>query len=492
MKGNYLDWSSQPRVFKSYQGGMSVQLPRDARQPTESISSVLASEPFESDESHINLNRLGRILLLTHTVTAKAGVSGGEFYYRSVASAGALYPFELYMAALRVSDLKAGIYHHDVLNNGLTLLRSGTAAMEITQGLGLARDNFPALVFFLTAIFFRSSWKYRDRAYRYLLLDTGHLAENLSLALRCDRLRFRFLYDFEDQAINELLAIDTHREACLAAVSVLAGGGFPKDAQGLDPAGPDLSACSRVSDGESDYPIIREIHASSSFAPQYNKQKPPISSQFGLTVYSWKELPEAGESSELLSYAEAVLHRRSMRNFVSHEMSGHTFSALARGVCSDTHLMGIGDSSLPDCPAIGLLIGNVDGWMPGFYLLDRERRAIGLVREGFILDDMARICLDQAWLANCSVHFVFLANFDDLEETWGPRSYRYAMMQAGRLGQRIYLLATSMRIGCCGIGAFYDAEAVKLLGLTGRSRMLYLMGAGVVKIGKNRHYRTES
>ncbi|SPD75049.1 SagB-type dehydrogenase domain protein [uncultured Desulfobacterium sp.] len=481
MKGGYLDWSSQPGVFKSYPGRSPAPLPRDTLLTTESVQSILAVGNCESDASPINLNRLGKILYLTHTLTAKARVSGGDFYYRSVASAGALYPFELYVAALTVADLKAGIYHHDILNNGLTLLRNGISATELIQGLGFSRDNLPAVVFFLTAIIFRSSWKYRDRAYRYLLLDTGHMAENLSLALRSERLRFRVFYDFEDQAVNDLLAIDSNREVCLAAVCVWAGDGVLKDGPGLEPSQPDLSAYSKVSDGERDYPIIREIHAASSYVPKNNNQRPPFRSQFGLAVDSWKELPDTLEPPDILSYPEAVQKRRSMRNYISREMPEQRFSALLRGVCSDIHLTVIMESSIPDCIGIGLLIGNIVGWTPGFYLLDRTRRAIGLVREGFMMDEMAHVCLDQAWLANCSVHIVFLADFNEMEETGGARFYRHAMMNAGRLGQRIYLLATSMRIGCCGIGAFYDAEAAMLLGLTGRNRMLYLVGAGVVK-----------
>ena len=55
------------------------------------------------------------------------------------------------------------------------------------------------------------------------------------------------------------------------------------------------------------------------------------------------------------------------------------------------------------------------------------------------------------------------------------------MMTAGRLGQRIYLAATSFGLGCCGIGAFYDSEAAALLGLNEKSAMLYLLGVGPVK-----------
>ena len=55
------------------------------------------------------------------------------------------------------------------------------------------------------------------------------------------------------------------------------------------------------------------------------------------------------------------------------------------------------------------------------------------------------------------------------------------MLTAGRLGQRIYLGATSLGLGCCGIGAFYDGEAATLLGLNQASAMLYLLAVGPVK-----------
>jgi nitroreductase len=55
------------------------------------------------------------------------------------------------------------------------------------------------------------------------------------------------------------------------------------------------------------------------------------------------------------------------------------------------------------------------------------------------------------------------------------------MLAAGRMGERLYLLATAMGLGCCGIGAFYDQEAAHLLGLNSHSRLLYLVGVGKIK-----------
>jgi hypothetical protein len=55
------------------------------------------------------------------------------------------------------------------------------------------------------------------------------------------------------------------------------------------------------------------------------------------------------------------------------------------------------------------------------------------------------------------------------------------MLNAGRMGQRIYLISTSMKIGCCGVGAFYDEEASRLLGINDRSNLLYVVGVGPLK-----------
>jgi nitroreductase len=49
------------------------------------------------------------------------------------------------------------------------------------------------------------------------------------------------------------------------------------------------------------------------------------------------------------------------------------------------------------------------------------------------------------------------------------------------MGQRLYMAATAMGMGCCGIGALYDGEAAERLGLNEWSRLLYLVAVGPVK-----------
>jgi len=55
------------------------------------------------------------------------------------------------------------------------------------------------------------------------------------------------------------------------------------------------------------------------------------------------------------------------------------------------------------------------------------------------------------------------------------------MMMAGSMGERLYLTASALGLGCCGIGAFYDREASELLGLNSESRALYVVATGPAK-----------
>ena len=134
-----------------------------------------------------------------------------------------------------------------------------------------------------------------------------------------------------------------------------------------------------------------------------------------------------------------------------------------------------------DWLSLGFLVGAVEGLAPGFYLLDREGEQVGCVAEGQLVRPMAAACLDQAWLKNAGVHFLFMLNPERLAAACGPRGYRYAMVRAGFLGQLVYLGATALGLGACGIGAIYDDEARNLLRLNDGWALGYLVAAGVVK-----------
>lgn len=468
MSGHVMDWANQPEVFKTYEGREPVLLPRDVDLPRENLARLLTGETTEVPMSGMDVATLSKLLLLTYTFTAKARHQDGDFYFRSAASAGALYPTELYVGLRDVGNLESGIHHYAIQHHGLVPLRTGTFG-----------DS--AVTFFLTAVFFRSAWKYRGRAYRYHLLDTGHVEENLLLALRALHLSFHVSYDFDDDQVNALLGLDEKREVALALVSMSGQAAAPGQGKKEIPKLPESFArASRVSAAEVDYPAIREIHEAGMHRVESMEQRvcreKGMVHELGLTPKTWTSLATNQPRPEIMDYPECVFMRRSRRNFVKRPIHAAVMAELLKGVSS------AGWTPYEGSVSVGFLAGRVEGMEPGFYLLDREKQATARIAAGERLQRMAEICLDQAWLANAGVHFLFLADLEHVDRTWGPRGYRYAMMTAGRLGQRLYIAATAMGLGCCGIGALYDGEARAWLGLNEGSRLLYLVAVGEVKI----------
>jgi nitroreductase len=330
------------------------------------------------------------------------------------------------------------------------------------------------LTFFLTAIFFRSAWKYRARAYRYHLLDTGHVADNLILALKASKLPFSVTCDFDVRKVNGLLGLDDQKEVALAVIDVPGAKGISVGKDKPTPPLPEpLLQASRVSAKEIDYPAIREIHEAGIRVCSGTAKE--MVHELGLAPKTWVPLQTAGSYPETLEYPDAVFRRRSRRNFVKKPLGREPMNALLRSVCRSE------GSPYDQSMAVGFLVAQGEELEPGFYLLDRERESWALVSSGQFMARSTSICLDQAWLVNAGVHFLFLANLEVLEKTWGPRGYRYAMLTAGRIGQRLYVAAEAMGMGCCGIGALYDDEAMEMLGLNQSSRLLYLVAVGNIK-----------
>jgi SagB-type dehydrogenase family enzyme len=337
----------------------------------------------------------------------------------------------------------------------------------------------------LSGIFFRSSWKYRKRAFRYVLLDTGHLVENLASALAFAGLSCSVRYDFVDERLCSLVGLDRSKEACFAIVDVrldrrLNGAGG--DVAPAEPMVPDVGVtdASRVSSHEVTYDAVKQIYFTSS--ERLKDCRPDSRMQLVILPEprQWFPVRQQDVKSFGTDYIGAVQGRRSRRNFVREPIPVMSFMRLL-------WLMGMtpgSDMGVKPClspVSTGFLVGHVEGFDQGFYRFDGENNRYGLLNQGSFVEQMAGICLDQLWLANAGALFLFMANLKALDDSCGARGYRYAMLDAGELGQRLYMGSTALGLGCCGIGAFYDNEARDLLSLNDESYLLYLVAVGKVK-----------
>ena len=140
---------------------------------------------------------------------------------RAVPSGGALYPLELYVAALRVRGLDPGLYHFDPLRSGLALLRAGLASDEVT-----ALSTYPEIVsgcgvlLLVAAIFGRTRFKYGLRGYRFALLEAGHVGQNVVLAATALGLAAVPLGGFYDRPTDEFLGLDGVNESTLYTIAI--------------------------------------------------------------------------------------------------------------------------------------------------------------------------------------------------------------------------------------------------------------------------------
>jgi SagB-type dehydrogenase family enzyme len=72
----------------------------------------------------------------------------------------------------------------------------------------------------LSAIWQRTRWKYHERTYRYVLMEAGHLAQNLYLGATALGLGVCAVGAFLDEALNDLLLLDGQEEAALYLIAV--------------------------------------------------------------------------------------------------------------------------------------------------------------------------------------------------------------------------------------------------------------------------------
>jgi len=231
MEERELEWRNKPSTYKFYSYAPVISLPSPAQTPGEDPGPDLWNcvghrrSVRSFGATPLSLLELSRLLWASAGVTTTFITPHGQDFYRAAPTAGALYPIETYVVANRVEGLEPGLYHYrvaglDILerpiiegSHSLEQLKTGDLRSQIAAAaLDQPMCGKAGVVFLWTAVFARSEWKYRERAYRYFYLDAGHMAAQLSLAAVAQGLGSCAVAAFYDDEVNALLDVDGQTE----------------------------------------------------------------------------------------------------------------------------------------------------------------------------------------------------------------------------------------------------------------------------------------
>lgn len=163
-----------------------------------------------SDEP-LSPEALSFLLWATQGVRKGAGMSPS---FRTVPSAGARHSFETYLFVFNVQTVTPGLYRYLPLEHELLFLKRipemRRQTIEAAFGQGFVGNG--AVTFAWACIPYRMEWRYGQTAYRVILLDAGHVCQNLYLGCEAVGAGTCAVAAYDQEAMDELIGLDGHDE----------------------------------------------------------------------------------------------------------------------------------------------------------------------------------------------------------------------------------------------------------------------------------------
>ncbi|MBN2125788.1 MAG: SagB/ThcOx family dehydrogenase [Deltaproteobacteria bacterium] len=195
------------------------------------------------------------------------------------------------------------------------------------------------------------------------------------------------------------------------------------------------------------------------------------------------ELPRP-RTKGVVSLEETVKGRRTVRSYAGAPLSPEQLAQLlwaAQGITEERGRKRAAPSGGALYPMdIYVLVGRegVEGVDAGVYHYDPGDHALSMVAEGDRRQALARAALGQTWMAEAPVNFVIAAEYSRICIKYGDRGVRYAMIEAGHIGQNVFLQAQALGLSAGIVGAFRDRDVQKVMGTPQSHEPLLIMPVG--------------
>ncbi len=482
-KSKGLDWAKQPVPFKEYKIGSNFDLQAYIKEKPVS---------FANNSDALWWQRLSRLLFCSYGLTARMPSMGNTVYLRAAPSAGGLYPAEMYLISKGTPLLPPGLYNYQFRTHSLMHYWESDVWQKLQSAcLGNPSLEGATLAIVITSVFFRSAWRYEDRAYRRIFLDTGHLIGNIELAAAFTGYRPHLIGGFIDEDVNELLYINSKQEGAIAVLSLA-------DLQDIEQNTP-VAPTALPSTTETDYPRIPdgellnyfhlatqiqpdttgklnlpEVNVDKSIEDKYNFSFCDKISTVTKPVYWGKKL----ENLE-----QTILKRRSTRAFSGESLQFHELKAILNFTYQPQNYINQNLDKSPDYFDLNLIetfiaVSGVEGLERGCYYYAPKAQELRQIRFKNFRRELHFLCLGQDLGRDAAAVIFHTADLKTAVAKYGDRVYRYLHMDAGHLGQRLNLGAIHLGLGVSGIGGFFDDKVNEVLGIPNDEAVLYITTLG--------------
>ena len=478
-KSKGLDWSQQPYPFKEYKIGQTFDL-----KPYLSRQTVPQKGDF--------WRRISRIVGCSYGLTAKIATMGSPLYLRSAPSAGGLYPAEVYLISRGTEFLPAGLYSYQGQSHSLLLFWESDVWTNLQSACfwnPVLENTDIALV--TSAIFYRSAWRYEDRAYRRIFLDTGHLLGNIELSASINDYRAHLIGGFNDIQMNELLYLDSEKESVMTVIPLA---DLLNIRQNLPPSTTALPSATttvypKIAEGELLSSLQRatiidadeKIEAAVTPSNWEDKYNFPFCLKVSVTSrpVNWGE--------DVIDLESTMLKRRSTRAYSGASLSLDELRALLHFTYQPQDYADQNLDPNPDYFDLDLLetfiaVSAVTGLEEGCYYYAPKAQELRQIRFKNFRQELHYLCLGQDLGRDAAAVVFHTADLSKAVAKYGDRVYRYLHADAGHLGQRLNLAAIHLGLGVSGIGGFFDDQVNEVLGIPSDEAVIYITTLGRPKV----------
>ncbi len=487
----FMDWENQPEPFRVFEGCPALGFPLSKKDSDAAYTCL-----YERGQNHtqeIMFNNIGAFIELSMGISAWKSFQGSSWALRMNPSSGNLHPTELYLILPPMPEMgnKGGVFHYNPYFHAL-FARAGFDAPFWDS----VRTHFNIDGFFvgLSSIFWRESWKYGERAFRYCNHDVGHAMACLSLSANLLGWRVTYLNTLSSEDIETMLGFSKTKWV-----------EFEKEHPDLL-----LFVCKNT---DMDIPRSMDNESLLQFRslPFVGKPNPLSGDHVDWNIIDqaalWTEKPRTDEKVYRYNsypFLDGKCVDKKAAKIIRQRRSGQTYD----GETSITReeFLSIMDRTMPrdKCAPFDLELGEVSVHMvifvhrvtdmdSGLYFLVRNEDHFEDIKSGtdpgllwekpdsipdtlplYILKrcdckaEAQMVSCDQDIAGDSSFSVGMIARFrGNIEKA--PYLYRHLFWETGMVGQVLYLEAEAYSVRGTGIGCFYDDLVHQLLGFRDNS-----------------------